>query len=141
MLSKQESMDIITHLSNNEKMNTLSEHHPIHLWITELHQGSAASVTALYSPNGVLVPTLSNRIRYNHAAIKDYFDSFLSKKPHCSIESIESTSVSDNTILCSGIYQFTFNDETTSRARFSFVFTRDDDRWYILQHHSSLTVV
>ena len=43
-------------------------------WNAALQIGDSAKVAALYADNGVLQPTVSNRVRVGHEAIQDYFE-------------------------------------------------------------------
>lgn len=95
--------------------------------------------------DGVLVPTLSNKIRYNKNGIKDYFTSFMSEDPVGRV--VESrTVVEGNIAVRSGIYMFTLGSEGGKElpARFTFVYRRvarnggEEGEWRIITHHSSL---
>ena len=46
-------------------------------WNATLATGDADKVADLYAPNGVLLPTVSPKIRTTHAEIADYFEHFL----------------------------------------------------------------
>ena len=50
-------------------------------WNAALATLDPDSVTALYADDAVLLPTVSNQVRHNHEEIRDYFVSFLQKKP------------------------------------------------------------
>ena len=54
-------------------------------WNAALATGNADTVTARYSDDAVLLPTVSNKPRVNHAEIKDYFEHFLQKHPQGTI--------------------------------------------------------
>jgi hypothetical protein len=97
--------------------------------------------------DGVLVPTLSNQIRYNKKGIKDYFMSFMSRDPVGRV--VESqTVVEGNVAVRSGVYIFTLGSEGGKEvpARFTFVYRRvarkgsssEGGEWRIIAHHSSL---
>ena len=47
------------------------------LWNSALQTKDPKKVSALYEENGILIPTLSNKVRYNHEEIEDYFTHFL----------------------------------------------------------------
>ena len=42
-------------------------------WNSTLQAGDPKKVTALYETNGILLPTVSNKVRHNHEEIEDYF--------------------------------------------------------------------
>src|SRR5262245_31933808 len=50
-------------------------------WNEALQTGKAEEVVKLYAPDAVLLPTVSNKVRHNHAEMKDYFRRFLGYKP------------------------------------------------------------
>lgn len=96
--------------------------------------------------DGVLIPTLSNQIRYNKAGIKKYFTSFMLRDPVGRV--VESQTVVDGNIAVrSGMYVFTLGSEGGKEvpARFTFVYRRgvrsesgEEGEWRIIAHHSSL---
>ena len=48
-------------------------------WNKALQTGDPEKVTNRYADDAVLLPTVSNKIRTNHAEIEDYFHHFLEK--------------------------------------------------------------
>jgi hypothetical protein len=55
------------------------------LWNAALQTGSPELVASLYAPDGVLLPTVSNRVRTTRAEIVDYFQHFLALQPRGTI--------------------------------------------------------
>lgn len=106
-------------------------------WNRALQSGDPEQVTALYAPDAILLPTLSNEIRHNHAEIKDYFVHFLRKGPTGVIDE-SNTRTLDRLLINSGIYTFSLGDGTSVQGRFTFVYQRNGERWFIIEHHSSL---
>ena len=94
-------------------------------------------VTAMYADDAVLLPTVSNQVRHNHAEIRDYFVGFLQKSPQGVINESNVCVLSDTHATNSGVYTFTFGDGSTVTARFSYLYVSTTDGWKILQHHSS----
>ena len=94
-------------------------------------------VTAMYANDAVLLPTVSNQVRHNHAEIRDYFVGFLQKSPQGVINESNVCVLSDTHATNSGVYTFTFGDGSTVTARFSYLYVSTTDGWKILQHHSS----
>ena len=41
-------------------------------------------------------------------------------------------------LIETGIYEFTFNDGSKTRGRYSFVYTYENGKWMISNHHSSI---
>jgi hypothetical protein len=81
-------------------------------------------MSALYTPEAVLLPTLSNKPRTNHEEIRDYFVHFIEKNPQSKTDfriiKIGCDSVSDT-----GLYTFTPHDTKGKAkkvsARYSYV--------------------
>ena len=55
-------------------------------WNAALQTGEPKNVAALYENNAILLPTVSNQVRHNHAEIEDYFVAFLAKGPKGTID-------------------------------------------------------
>ena len=109
-------------------------------WNASLETLDPDKMAALYTPEAVLLPTLSNKPRTNHDEIRDYFVHFLEKKPQGTIDfriiKIGCDSASDT-----GLYTFTLHDtkgkaEKVS-ARYSYVYEYLNGQWLIEHHHSS----
>ena len=107
------------------------------VWNAAIQTGDPATVAALYDEaDGLLLPTLSNKVRHNHEEIADYFVYFLSKSPVGKL--IESNvRIFDGVCMNSGVYSFAFADNTEAQARFTYVYRWDGERWAIIEHHSS----
>ena len=41
-------------------------------------------------------------------------------------------------LIQTGIYEFSFNDGSKTRGRYSFVYTYENGKWMISNHHSSI---
>ncbi len=105
-------------------------------WNNALKTGNPKNVVALYESNGVLLPTVSNKVRHNHAEIEDYFVHFLAKGPEGKIDEANVRTFGDIAIN-SGVYTFSFKDGAVVQARFSFIYRWNGQRWMIVEHHSS----
>ena len=106
-------------------------------WNDALATGDPDVVTQMYADNAVLLPTVSNRVRHNHAEIRDYFVAFLAKKPQGVITESNARVLSDTLATNAGIYVFTFGDGSSVAARFNYTYELIDGAWKIIQHHSS----
>lgn len=105
-------------------------------WNSALQTGDPKQVAALYESNGILLPTLSNQVRHNHAEIEDYFVSFTAKGPVGTIDE-SNIRVFGQIAINSGVYTFNFKDGSAAQARFTFVYRWNGQRWMIVEHHSS----
>ena len=107
------------------------------LWNDALQTKDSYIVADRYASGGVLLPTLSDRVRADYDGIVDYFDHFLAGGPYGTIIEGYAT-VGDGYCEDGGIYEFEFDDGSVVRARYSFVYVWEDGEWMISHHHSSL---
>ena len=120
--------------------NTVNEEQVIALfgdWNDALATGDPDVVTNMYADDAVLLPTVSNQVRHNHAEIRDYFVAFLAKKPQGVITESNARVLSDTLATNAGVYVFTFGDGSTVSARFNYTYELRGGAWKIIQHHSS----
>jgi uncharacterized protein (TIGR02246 family) len=97
-------------------------------------------VAKRYWDDAVLLATVSNRPRTDHASIRDYFEHFLENHPRGRIDT-RSVQVLCNTAVDMGTYSFSLMDKGGAvrevAARYTFVYTFHDGEWRIAHHHSS----
>lgn len=105
-------------------------------WNEALQTRDPQQVVTLYETNAILLPTISNQVRHNHAEISNYFEGFLARGPVGKIEE-SNIRVFDNVAINSGVYVFTFSDGAKVPARYTFVYRWNGQRWLIIEHHSS----
>ena len=109
-------------------------------WNAAVQSGEPERVVALYAPDAMLLPTVSNQIRRNHGEMLDYFKDFLTLGPAAELIEYNAREFGD-LLIHSGVYAFGFarpmNGITRVTARFTFVYERRDGRWLIIEHHSS----
>lgn len=105
-------------------------------WNSALQTGDPKKVAVLYETGGILLPTVSDKVRHNHREIEDYFVHFLAKGP---VGKIDEANVwlFGQLAINSGVYTFTFQDGSAVQARFTFVYQWNGERWMIVEHHSS----
>ena len=109
-------------------------------WDAALQTGDPETVADLYAKDGVLLPTVSNKVRADHAAIVDYFHQFLELKPKGTLNEIHVTCLGDDTAINQGIYTFDVvkgGKPAKVQARYSYVYHKEDGEWKIVSHHSS----
>jgi uncharacterized protein (TIGR02246 family) len=108
------------------------------LWNSALATEDPDAVAKRYAKNAVLLPTVSDIPRTDYALIKDYFVSFLKKKPQGTILKSNVT-IGDNWCQDVGIYEFTMGATGDKvKGRYSFVYVWEDGQWKISHHHSSV---
>ncbi len=105
-------------------------------WTSTIKNGDPKQVTKLYDENGILLGTFSPKERVGHELILEYFESLLKSPVEVQIVS-EHSHVFESTAVNSGLYNFITNGKTIN-ARFSFVYSKNDDGWKIISHHSSV---
>ena len=105
-------------------------------WNQALQTGDPKQVAALYAEDGILLPTISNKVRHNHEEIADYFVQFLEMSPFGKLDEANVRLFGDIAIN-SGVYTFTLNGTDKVQARYTFVYQWNGERWLIAEHHSS----
>lgn len=97
-----------------------------------------AMVAMRYAKNAVLLPTVSDTPRTDYASIKNYFESFLQKKPQNTI--LEShVTLGEGWSKDVGIYEFTMGAPSDKvKGWYTFVYVYKDGEWKISHHNSSV---
>ncbi len=107
-------------------------------WNQSLQTGDAKKVASNYADASILLPTLSDQVRLTTEERLGYFDYFLKDQPSGKINQ-SSVHIGCNIASNSGIYTFTFaKTAKVAKARYSYVYHFDGDKWLIVSHHSSL---
>jgi len=105
-------------------------------WNQALQTGDPAKVAAFYTSDGLLLPTMSSKLRHNNEEIKDYFEQFLKSGPVGTLVESNIRSFGEVSIN-SGLYSFSFKDGSNKLFRYTFVYRWNGKRWMIADHHSS----
>jgi uncharacterized protein (TIGR02246 family) len=106
-------------------------------WVTAIKSGDPKQVVSLYHDDGILLGTFSNKERVGRDLILEYFENLLKSPVDVEIVS-EHLHVLESSVINSGLYNFVTNGKTVN-ARFSFMYTKNDDSdWKIISHHSSV---
>ena len=105
-------------------------------WNASSKTKDADKVVANYAADGVLLATVSNKPRTNHAEIKDYFVHFLQKEPQGVINT-RTIKIDCNMAMDAGTYTFTLKGGQVVPARYTYVYRYLDGKWLIANHHSS----
>jgi uncharacterized protein (TIGR02246 family) len=100
------------------------------------------TVTQLFTKDAVLLATVSNTPRTDHASIRDYFVGFLKPSPVGTINS-STVKIGCNTAARVGTWTVTVTDPSTGaktdiKARYSFLYRIEDGTWKIDHLHSSM---
>ena len=99
-------------------------------------------VSAMFSPDAVLLPTLSDEERTTPAGIHKYFVYFLKNAPVARIDS-SAIRIGCNVAARMGNWSVDLTDpktgeKSTARARYTFIYRYDAGHWRIEHLHSSL---
>ena len=100
------------------------------------------TVTNLFTKDAVLLATVSNKPRTDHAGIRDYFVGFLKPSPVGTINS-STVKIGCNTAARLGTWTVSVTDPATGaktdiKARYSFIYRMEDGKWKIDHLHSSM---
>ena len=120
-------------------MNRPKPQKAVHHWLDTLCTHDPEAVVNLYLPDGVLLGTLAENIKYGRSQIRTYFDTFVTKKP-CGVITSMSSVTYDSVAVVNGTYLFELEEDGGTikvPARFTFVLVLGDGGWLIDTHHSS----
>lgn len=115
-------------------------------WFTAFNSAWAtkqpATVTSLFTKDAVLLATVSNKPRATPAEIEDYFVKFLKGSPVGTINS-STIKIGCNSIARVGTWTVGLTDASTGaksdvKARYSFIYKRENGQWKIDHLHSSM---
>jgi len=108
-----------------------------YLWNDALATGDPRLVTKRYTPDAVLLPTVSDTPRTDHEGILDYFTNFLQLEPQGIILDGK-VKIGNGWAKDVGIYEFTMGATGARvKARYTYVYEYCDGQWKIAHHHSS----
>jgi uncharacterized protein (TIGR02246 family) len=111
-------------------------------WNRSLQTGDPEKVADLYASDAVLLPTVSNKVRSDHAGIVDYFEHFLQNKPVGTKVETHVNVLDRDSAIDTGVYEFALTDpktgeKSTVEARYTYVYEKRGGEWLIVNHHSS----
>lgn len=109
-------------------------------WSAALATRDSDVVAALFAPNAVLSPTVSNQIRKTPGEIRAYFVDFLKLQPRPVLHERTVIVLDSNTALEAGVRSFDLNHDGADAwvaARYSFVWENDGQTWKVMHLHSS----
>lgn len=110
-------------------------------WRNAMSSGSADAVVRLYDENGILHATFNPEPLVGRELIRPYFVT-LTALPKLRVEPIQSIiRIYGDIAINTGTYNFSYEQDgklITVPARFSFTYRKEDGKWKIVDHHSSL---
>ena len=111
----------------------------INRWAAAYNSGDPDAVAKLYTPDAILLGTVSPIVSEGSGAIRDFF----SKRPSGSSNAVgerHTIVVADNAVVVTGFYDFERKLTRLSvpmPARFTMLLVKRDGEWRIAHHHSS----
>ena len=113
----------------------------IERWASAFAADSPDEILALYSKDAVLWGTFSPTLRDNPDAIRAYFEPLFSLESRKVALGEPLIRIYGQTAVSTGSYAFSWRNGShveTTRARYSFTYVKRDERWMIVDHHSSV---
>lgn len=110
-------------------------------WADAFSAPDVESILACYSDDAVLLGTFSSELRNTPEAIRAYFEPYYGMALHrIEIEDVFIQTYGE-TAVASGLYKVSLireNELEEAMARFSFTCLKRENRWQIVNHHSSV---
>lgn len=107
-------------------------------WAAGFNGCSASGIAALYDASATLWGTNASSLITTPEGVRAYFNAACGAQPPITVRIGERTTrAAGNWATSAGVYVFTRGAQEIP-ARFSFAMSRQDGRWLIVQHHSSL---
>jgi len=109
-------------------------------WAAAFTANDADAVVKLYTPDAILLGTVSPIIAEGTAPIRDYFKGLPESGNKVVIGDRRSVVLSEGAVLATGFYEFTSirdGKPTPTPARFTMIVVKRDGEWLIAHHHSS----
>ncbi|MBN1585356.1 SgcJ/EcaC family oxidoreductase [Candidatus Uhrbacteria bacterium] len=110
-------------------------------WNGALLGGDPERVASLYGEECSFLPTMAGDFRQGRERAAGYFRHFLERHPSGTVVEGRVQALGEGTYIHAGLYDFEVDGRDggreTVRARFTFVWRLDGDRWSIVHHHSS----
>jgi hypothetical protein len=109
-------------------------------WSKALNEGTADDIASTYSPEASLWGTVAPALATTSDAVKKYFSAGAGI---VKVKLGEHTlmQLSENVVVDAGRYEFSPSRDgqvSTFPARYTFVLSRQGDKWMIVHHHSSM---
>jgi uncharacterized protein (TIGR02246 family) len=109
-------------------------------WISAFNRKSTADIVALYAPDAVLFGTSSPLLRDKPALVLEYFSTLPSLGDATISLGEHRVQVFGSMAISTGFYTRSAVEDgrtVSNPARFTFVYSKRDGRWVIVNHHSS----
>jgi len=112
----------------------------VNRWAAAFTANDADAILKLYTPDAIVLGTISSTIAEGTAPIRDYFNVLPGSGSSVVIGEHRTMVLSDGAVLVTGFYDFTTirdGHPAPTPARFTIVVVKRDGEWLIAHHHSS----
>ena len=113
----------------------------VNSWAAAFTANDAEAILKLYTPDAIVLGTVSPIIADGTAPIRGYFQALPGSDNSVAIGEHRTVLLNDGAVLVTGFYDFTIirdSQPSTTPARFTMIVVKRDDDWLIAHHHSSL---
>lgn len=111
-------------------------------WLDVLGTKDPKQVAELYSEGNLFLPTVSGDFKKGRPGAEEYFVHFLAKNPEGEVTEEDVIEICDCAYLHAGTYTFLLDSDdgrVEVKARFSYLWKKDkNNEWKIEHHHSSI---
>ena len=111
-------------------------------WVHAVKELDVEGILYLYSEEATFLPTISSDFKQGKGSVRSYFENFFKNAPVCKKIQDVVQPLNEDAYLQSGFYDFILYNKdgslATIRARFTFVWKKEEGgMWRIIHHHSS----
>ena len=110
-------------------------------WAFAFNSGSVDKIVALYSPEALVLDTVSPSLATTPEDLRKYFGASSAAKSQVQLGERAAGVLSNDAVTMTGFYEFSRlvnGQKVVTPARFTFVLVRRDEGWRIVHHHSSV---
>ena len=110
-------------------------------WAFAFNSGDVDKIVALYSPEALVLGTVSPSLASTPEDLRAYFGASSVAKSQVKLGERAAAVLSNDAAVMTGFYEFSRlvnGQQVVTPARFTFILVRRDEGWRIVHHHSSV---
>lgn len=110
-------------------------------WAFAFNSGNVDKIVALYSPEALVLGTVSPSLASTPEDLRKYFGASAAAKSQVQLGERAAAVLSNDAAVMTGFYEFSrpaAGQPAVTPARFTFILVRRDEGWRIVHHHSSV---
>ena len=110
-------------------------------WAFAFNSGNVEKIVALYSPEALVLGTVSPSLTTTPDELRKYFGASSAAKSQVALGERAAAVLNNDAAVMTGFYEFSRpvnGQQVVAPARFTFILVRRDEGWRIVHHHSSL---